>query len=180
MLYFFYKNPSIFLKEINGFPVPSGEHGEERTKSPCPAAHKTNREKARTTKTDMKELLVYIAYKACRGYESRSNSSSWVFTRAKSLIASIIFFHLVHLVILLADKKYFPLRTIEAGFFFGFLAAYISIIIICEFVFTRKILARAIAVYKDHWVNSYVKLFAFGYLVFALVLTAVLVYIRSA
>jgi hypothetical protein len=128
----------------------------------------------------MREFLIYIAYKACHGYETWSNTNSSLFTRAKSLIASIIFFHLIHLMIFLADKSFFPLRRIEGALYFGLISAFIGIFILCELLFTKKILVRSIAAYKDHWVNNYSKLFAFGYLLFTIALTFILLYIRTA
>jgi len=127
----------------------------------------------------MREFLIYIANEACKGYENWSNSNSWVFTRAKSLIASIIFFHITQLIILFADKRHFPLKKIEGELYLVLIVAYIGCFVFCEFLFTRKILARSIATYKYHWVNKYSKLFAFGYLIFAILLTIMLLYIRS-
>ena len=128
----------------------------------------------------MREFLIYVAYNTCRGYEWWNNSNSSVFRRAKSLIGSIIFFHLIHLMILFADKKFFPIERIDDNVYFSLFAIFIGIFLFCEFLFTRKILTKSIALFKDHWVNNYSKLFAFGYLVFTIALIPILFHLRLA
>jgi hypothetical protein len=127
----------------------------------------------------MREFLIYVAYQACAGYETWSNPNSWVFTRAKSLVASIVFFHLIHLTILFADKSHFPVKRIESKLLLGGIITYLACFAFCEFLFTRKILNRSMAYYKEHWVNNYSKLFAFGYLIFAIALAFMMLHFRS-
>lgn len=88
----------------------------------------------------MREFLIYIAYRACISYETWSNSSSWVFTRAKSLIASIIFFHVVQLIILFVDKKHFPLKRIEGELFLTLIITFIGCFIFASSCFQGKYL----------------------------------------
>lgn len=127
----------------------------------------------------MKELIIYIAYKGCSGYESFSNSTGWVFNRAKNLLASIISFHFIQLVILLADKRHFPVQKLEIEFLVGFIVVFIASIILCNLLFTNKILSRAIAIYEYHWINKYARLIAISYHLFVIFLTGILLYFRS-
>ena len=127
----------------------------------------------------MRELIIYIAYKGCLGYESFSNSRSWVFIRAKNLLASIIAFHFIQIVILLADKRHFPIKKLEIEVLAGFVVVFIASIILCNLMFTNKILSRAMAIYEYHWINKYARLIAIPYLLFVIFLTAILLYFRS-
>lgn len=112
-----------------------------------------------------KELILFIAYEACRGNDfGLLERNPFQYDNAVRLISVNILLHIVQLVILLSNKSSLTNGQIGGVHLFVLMVGGMGIMFLMEFVFSKKVLAKAIMQYKDSMWDVRSKWIAFGYL----------------
>jgi hypothetical protein len=112
----------------------------------------------------MREFLLFLVYSACTGYERKNNNSVSVLNRAQSLIAvistSFLLIGILSLVGVTGIAHEFNGSYVLTILVVLFIVTYYM----CTKVFSRKVLAKSLKKYRDHWICRFAKLITFSIL----------------
>lgn len=127
----------------------------------------------------MKEKILYITFKACEGKDFFILKNKMQYENAIGLISINIILHVLQLGGLIVIVTGLDIMPITEYHVLIFLLLAVTIFLVSSKLFSRRILAKAIAKYKNQKIRN-CRLIAFGYLAFNLTLTVFISYLSSS
>jgi hypothetical protein len=110
------------------------------------------------------KAIIFTAFKACGGKDLFLKKNPFQYRNATILIASVILVHILQIVMLITNYISFPLKSINESTYLILIGLFIILSYLCTKIFSKKMLAKSISIYKDSSLAIYAKLIAFGYL----------------
>jgi magnesium-transporting ATPase (P-type) len=125
----------------------------------------------------MRELILYIVYRACGGRDLFLSKNPFQYRNATILITVIFLMHLIQVVLLFFDYKSIFADKTNANWYFFLMIFFFIFSYVSSLIFSKKILAKSINKHKDSAIGRYAKLIVAGYMIVnALALFLIMVY----
>ena len=127
----------------------------------------------------IREIFLFIAYKACNGKNFAWGNNPFQYKNAIRLITVLFFLHIVQILLLFDRNTLFPINQISGIQYLLILGCGLLFFYLFEMLFSKKILAKGISQYKQSVLTKYAKLIAYGYLIINIgILIAIVMYSR--
>jgi hypothetical protein len=110
----------------------------------------------------MREFVLFLAFCACKGDGKYGSDSVSVLNRAQTLITITLMCYLVVPLLVLSKLVRGWVNVGSEIFYIGLLLLFIIFNYLCKIFFSRRILARSLRLYGDHWLGKHAKLIVFG------------------
>ena len=120
----------------------------------------------------MREFVLFLAFRACKGYEKYGSDSVSVLARAQALIAITIMCYLLVPFLFLSRQVRGWLNIGSEFFYIGLFLSVFILGYLSKVVFSRRILAKSLRIYGDHWLGKHAKLIVFGTLFISICICA--------
>jgi hypothetical protein len=127
----------------------------------------------------MREIILFIAYKACSGKSLVWENNPFQYNNAVRLITVVFIFHIIQIVFLIAKANIFPLKTIDGLQYLFIIGGSMALFYLFGIIFSKKVLAAAVRRYKETGINKYAKRIAYSYLIINIVILLIIVGMRS-
>lgn len=127
----------------------------------------------------MRELILYIAFKACAGRDLILARNPFQYRNATILIAVIFIEHIIQILLLTTSNTTLSLKGINEKFYFILLVSFFILAYLSTIVFSKTILAKSIKKYKETSIGNYAKLISFGYFFFNLIVIIIIALLRN-
>ena len=127
----------------------------------------------------MKEIVLFIAYKACSGRNFVWGNNPFQYKNATHLIAVVFFIHIIQVLSLSTDYLIFPIKPISGLYYFVLFGVCMLLLFLSEAVFSKRVLAKSISRYKESSINKYAKLIAYSYLSLNILILVGIIIVRN-
>lgn len=125
-----------------------------------------------------KDLIFFIAYKACSGKNFHWNDNPFQYINSIFLLTFILLIHFLQIVSLIKKEFILSIKSISGTQYFFLIAALLLVFFLLGKVYPKKDLPKAIREYKGSRFDKYSKLIAYGYLVLNLILFMIIIMVR--
>lgn len=122
-----------------------------------------------------REKILMIAYQACSGKGLIWEQNPFRYRNAIRLITVVVLLHLLQIISLLKKNIFLSIRHTTSEQYLIFIGICVLCIFSIEKVFSKKILAKSIRLYKEAPIANHSKLIAFGYLVLNFIILSVII-----
>ena len=121
----------------------------------------------------IREFILFIAYKACSGKNFVWGKNPFQYRNAVRLISILFFFHILQIALLILGSS---VQSIGKVYYLVGLGILLFLPYLIEIIFSKKILAKSITLYKETSIDKNAKTIAYSYFVLSFALLLVIVY----
>lgn len=126
-----------------------------------------------------REIILFIAYKACSGKSLVWENNPFQYNNAIRLITVVFIFHIIQIIFLVRKANILPLKSIDGLQYLFIIGGSMALFYLFGNIFSKKVLAAAIRRYKETGIDKYARLIAYGYLIVNIVILLIIVRMRS-
>jgi hypothetical protein len=123
----------------------------------------------------VRAFILFVAYKACSGKDIVIGANPFQYRNSVSLIAMVFFLHVIQVLLLFGGKSFLPVKSIDEIAYLAIIGCFLLLFYLCELIFSKRILAKAIRQYKKSGIARYAKFIAFGYMVINIVIVVLMI-----
>lgn len=126
----------------------------------------------------MREIILFIAYRACSGKNFVWKENPFQYRNATNLIAIVFVIHIAQIFFTIGNNDFISIKLSNGLIYAGLIFCGVALLYLSEKIFSKRVLARSIKLYKESFLSRYAKPIAYTYFCLnILILIGILIYL---